>query len=82
MQHDDDDALIPELRDFAPSLTTDEASVLLGMDRSAVSRLLHQGQLPGFRVGGRWRIRRSELQKVMLGQWKGPEDLTDEDHGD
>lgn len=71
MQHDDD-ALIPELRDYAPSLNTDETALVLGLDRQAVSRLLQKGELPGFRVGGRWRVRRSELQKVMLGQWEGP----------
>lgn len=68
-----DDDVLPELQAYGPSLTTAEAAEVLRLDRAVVGKLLHRGELPGFRVGGRWRLRRSDVQLVMLGKWDGPE---------
>lgn len=40
-----------------------EASSLLGVHRNTVYRLIHEGELPAFKLvpGGRWRFRRQEI---------------------
>ncbi|GAA1250172.1 helix-turn-helix domain-containing protein (plasmid) [Janibacter melonis] len=74
----EDNDVLPELQAYGPSLTTAEAAAVLRLDRAQVGQLLKRGELPGFRVGGRWRLRRSDVQLVMLGKWEGP-DVPDQD---
>lgn len=64
-----EDDVLPELQAYGPSLTTDEAAAVLHLDRATVSRLLSRRELPGYRVAGRWRLRRADVQDVMLGKW-------------
>lgn len=64
-----EDDVLPELRGYGPSLTTDEAAAVLHLHRATVSRLLARGELPGFMVAGQWRLRRADVQDVMLGKW-------------
>lgn len=74
-----EDDVLPELRNYGPSLTTDEASTVLHLHRATVSRLLARGELPGFMVAGQWRLRRADVQAVMLGQWSPPDGHKDSD---
>lgn len=74
-----EDDVLPELRNYGPSLTTEEASTVLHLDRATVSRLLSRGELPGYRVAGRWRLRRADVQAVMLGKWSPPDGSREHD---
>lgn len=42
-------------------LTLDEVAVYLKAGKKTVYRLAQQGDIPGFKLGGTWRFRRSEL---------------------
>ncbi len=68
--------VIPELRGYPPSLDTKEVAEVLGIVNPAeVSGRLADNQWPGFRVGIQWRMRRSVVQRIMLGldPWEGAE---------
>lgn len=41
----------------------DEVGKLLGLSTSAVWRLLQQGEIPGAKIGGQWRVRRDDLER-------------------
>lgn len=43
-------------------LTLDEVSVYLKAGKKTVYRLAQQGEIPGFKLGGTWRFRRTELE--------------------
>lgn len=45
--------------------TIDELAEYLRVHPTTIYRLLRQGRLPGFRVGGNWRFRRS-----LIEQWQ------------
>lgn len=47
-------------------LTIDEVAELLHLHEMTVYRLVKQGKLPGFKVGGRWRFRREVLESWMV----------------
>lgn len=71
-----DAAVIPELRGYPPSLDTREVAEVLGIiNHAEVSGRLAANQWPGFRVGIQWRMRRSVVQRIMLGQdpWESHE---------
>lgn len=51
---------IPEL------LTVNEAAEYLRMPRPTIYYLAKRGQIPAVRIGGRWRIRRSVLDREVL----------------
>ncbi len=44
-------------------LTLDEVAAYLKAGKKTVYRLAQQGQLPGFKLGGTWRFRRTELDR-------------------
>lgn len=41
---------------------------ILGVDRVTIYRMLEQGQLPGFKVGGQWRFSRQEIEAWLARQ--------------
>jgi excisionase family DNA binding protein len=51
-----------QVEDF---FTIDELAEYLRVHPTTVYRLLRQGRLPGFRVGGNWRFRRT-----LIEQWQ------------
>jgi excisionase family DNA binding protein len=59
-----------DLTGYPSVLKLDEVAGLLRLTRQATSRLIRIGRLPGFRVGGEWRVLRSQLEDVMAGQWQ------------
>lgn len=46
-------------------MTTSEASEYLRMNREVVRRKTKSGEIPGIRVGGRWRYRRETLDEWL-----------------
>lgn len=61
--------VIPELADYPPALDTAQVAEVLGIaDSGWVSSQLFNNRWPGFRVGRDWRMRRSVVQRIMLGQ--------------
>lgn len=44
-------------------LTLDEVAAYLKAGKRTVYRLAAEGKLPGFKFGGTWRFRRSDLDK-------------------
>ena len=49
-------------------LTTRQLQNLLQLDRVTIYRMLNAGRLPGFKVGGQWRFRRREIEKLLQEQ--------------
>jgi excisionase family DNA binding protein len=49
-------------------LTLDEVAAYLKAGKKTVYRLVQQGQLPGFKLGGTWRFRRTELDRWIAAQ--------------
>jgi excisionase family DNA binding protein len=49
-------------------LTIEQAAVLLQKHQNSVRRLLRQDKLPGQKVGGEWRIKRSALMAMFDGK--------------
>lgn len=49
-------------------LTTRELQNLLKVDRITIYRMLEQGRLPGFKVGGQWRFPRREIEEWLEAQ--------------
>jgi len=49
------------------ALTVVEAAAFLKVKSSLVYRLLNSGEMPGIRVGGVWRISRSQLERWLEG---------------
>ena len=43
------------------ALTVKEVALLLQVDEKTVYRLTHKGDLPGFKVAGAWRFKRSDM---------------------
>lgn len=48
-----------------------EASILVGIDPRTLRRRIEEGQLAAFRPGRRFRIRRIDLHKFMMGSLVG-----------
>ena len=42
-------------------LTLRECQKILQVSRGTMLRLLHEGEIPAFRIGNRWRIQRKEM---------------------
>ena len=76
--------VIPELADYPPALDTAQVAEVLGIaDSGWVSSQLFNKRWPGFRVGRDWRMRRSVVQRIMLGQDPfGSADAADAEVGD
>ncbi len=49
-------------------LTTRQLQNLLQLDRVTIYRMLNDGRLPGFKVGGQWRFHRREIEKLLQEQ--------------
>ncbi|EPB5737898.1 helix-turn-helix domain-containing protein [Pseudomonas aeruginosa] len=49
-------------------LTLDEVAAYLKAGKKTVYRLAQQGGIPGFKLGGTWRFRRSELDRWIAAQ--------------
>jgi excisionase family DNA binding protein len=49
-------------------LTLDEVASYLKAGKKTVYRLAQQGQIPGFKLGGTWRFRRTELDRWIAAQ--------------
>ncbi|MNY11660.1 Helix-turn-helix domain protein [compost metagenome] len=49
-------------------LTLDEVAAYLKAGKKTVYRLAQHGEMPGFKLGGTWRFRRSELDRWIAAQ--------------
>lgn len=45
-----------------------ELSDYLKLNEKTAYRLASEGKIPGFKVGGSWRFRRDEIEKLTKGQ--------------
>jgi excisionase family DNA binding protein len=65
-------------------LTTRQLQALLQVDRITIYRMLNDGRLQGFKVGGQWRFSRQAIQRWLqeqqatLGIFQGPARAADE----
>jgi excisionase family DNA binding protein len=58
-------------------LMLDEVAAYLKAGKKTVCRLAQQGQIPGFKLGGTWRFRRTELDRWIAAQIaQTPQDRT------
>ena len=55
-------------------LTTRQLQDLLRVDRITIYRMLRDGRLRGFKVGGQWRFPRGEIEAWLQSQWKSAEE--------
>ena len=46
-------------------LTLRECQKILQVSRGTMLRLLHEGEIPAFRIGNRWRIQRKEMLEFI-----------------
>lgn len=51
-------------------MTIRELAAYLKMAEKTLYRLAAEGAVPGFKVGGAWRFRKSEIDKWIVGQEK------------
>ena len=51
-------------------LTTSEVASWLTMDETTVQRMSRNGELPGVKIGGRYRFRRADLEEWLNNQMK------------
>ena len=49
-------------------MTLHEVADYLHCHYTTIFRLVHAGELPGFRLGGSWRFRRAQIDEWMVGQ--------------
>lgn len=49
-------------------MTIKELAVYLKITEKTAYRLSAEGAIPGFKVGGAWRFRKSEIDKWIIGQ--------------
>lgn len=64
--------VLPELAGYPTVMKLDEVATFLRVNRQVAGRLLHHGQLPGFRAGGEWRLCRDQVQDLVTGRWTPP----------
>ncbi|MEG4644582.1 helix-turn-helix domain-containing protein [Paracoccus sp. APAP_BH8] len=55
-------------------LTIREVAEYLKINEKTAYRLAAEGKLPGFKVGGAWRFRRDEIEKLTKGSTIQDED--------
>ena len=63
------------LMEETPILVIPEVAEILRLHPVTVSRMRRRGELPGFKLGAEWRVRRAELEAWMLekqskGKWR------------
>jgi len=51
-------------------ITINELAIYLRMAEKTLYRLASEGKVPGFKVGGAWRFRRTEIEKWISAQEK------------
>lgn len=49
-------------------LTLTEAAEILKISKRTLHRMIQQGQIPAFKVGGQWRILESRFQQWVEGE--------------
>ena len=49
------------LNQYPDILTIHDCQEILQISRSMMLQLLHDGEIPAFRIGNRWRIRRESM---------------------
>ena len=49
-------------------LTIREVAEYLKINEKTAYRLAAEGRLPGFKIGGAWRFRKDEIEKLTKGQ--------------
>lgn len=68
------DEVLPELAAYPMVMTPEDVAEVLNLEAEGVVRHMRNRKLPGFKVGGAWRARRVDIQEVMLGTWRSPEE--------
>jgi excisionase family DNA binding protein len=65
---------------MADLLTTRQLQELLQVDRTTIYRMLNEGRIPGFKVGGQWRFSRDAIEAWLQEQERamGPSTPTNE----
>lgn len=74
-----DEHLLPELLPYPEVMTPAHVAELLHLDPELVARHMRSHRLPGFKVGGAWRVLRRDIQAVMEGTWEGDSEATEKD---
>jgi len=62
-----------ETQEMDELVTTRQLQELLQVDRITIYRMLNDGRLQGFKVGGQWRFSRQALEAWLQDQQAGPE---------
>ncbi len=60
-------------------LDAEEVAKLLRLNGQTVKRLANRGELPGFKVGGRWRFKRQDIENYIEEQKRRYIDRKDEE---
>ncbi|MBD3245678.1 MAG: helix-turn-helix domain-containing protein [Candidatus Omnitrophica bacterium] len=63
-------------------MTPKETAQYLGVHLMTVYRLIHKGELPGFKIGGQWRIKKDVLDTWILDQTPRKAEKRDPVEGD
>lgn len=70
---------MPELAPYPEVMTPGHVAELLHLDPELVTRHMRSHRLPGFKVGGSWRVLRRDIQSVMDGSWQEPPESTEKE---
>lgn len=49
-------------------LTIDQVAELLNVSAKTIRRLVRRNEIPGFKVGGQWRIKRADIDDWVTAQ--------------
>lgn len=60
-------------------LTLSEAANLLQVSTRTLQRMIRNGQLPAFKVGGQWRLREAQLRQWVESREISPTELEKQD---
>ena len=60
-------------------LTLSEAANLLQVSTRTLQRMIRNGQLPAFKVGGQWRLREAQLRQWVESREISPAELEKQD---
>jgi excisionase family DNA binding protein len=63
-------------------LTLSEAANLLQVSTRTLQRMIRNGQLPAFKVGGQWRLREAQLRQWVESRESSPAELERQDGND
>lgn len=62
--------VLPELAGYPRVMTSGDVADALNIREELAIKHMRSGKLPGFKVGGSWRVRRVDIQGVMEGTWR------------